>query len=139
MESSNSFGSIENLSFHKIKYPRLFNDLRNMPTNKLRNNNVFFNHFLVTIKRNKKWRYYNVISVWNSKVPKYDVILTSSKIHNYIQQINNVIVTWWKKHHNDESKWNLIITKIPYVIQTYLKKRYCNVVKITFVAKRLVE
>ena len=105
-----------------------------LPANRLRNNYVLFNHFLVTTKTTKNWRYCNVISVRNSNMPKYSVILTSSKMRNYIQQMNNLIVTLWKIHHNDEPKSNVIITKITYVMQTYYKNvivtslewLYCN-------------
>ena len=35
---------------------------------------------------------FNVISICNSNVPEYNVILTSSNKGNYFDQINNVIV-----------------------------------------------
>ena len=45
----------------------------------------------------EKWLFYNVISVGNLNETKHNVILISSKKRNYIEQINNVIVTYWKK------------------------------------------
>ena len=55
---------------------------------------------LITNQRtnvNEKWLFYNVISVGNLTETKHNVILISSKKRNYIEQINNVIVTYWKK------------------------------------------
>ena len=52
---------------------------RTFPANKLRNNYVIFYHFSVTKNVTKKGPFYNVISIRNSNVLKYNVILTSSK------------------------------------------------------------
>ena len=49
------------------------------PANKLRYNYVFFVIFWLQTNVTKKWPFYNVISVRNSNVPKYNLILTSLK------------------------------------------------------------
>ena len=49
---------------------------------------------------------------------KYDVILMSPKKRHYVEQINKVIMTYWKNLTQWRTKKNLIVTLFQYVTQT---------------------
>ena len=63
----------------------------------------------------------------NLNVPKNNLILTLLKMCCCNKSIDNVVAK--KKHRNDEEKWNVTLKLFTYLIQTYHKKPYPNVVK----------